>query len=75
MYCMCRVITESKAAASKSSEGGSGGGGGAIGFLQALMLPNVMSYAFAFGFFKLVSTSYACCAVPCILGVMDLCLP
>lgn len=26
-----------------------------IGFLQAFMLPNVMNYAFAFGFFKLVN--------------------
>ena len=26
----------------------------AIGFFQAFMLPNVMSYAIAFGFFKLV---------------------
>lgn len=27
----------------------------AIGFVEAFMLPNVMSYAIAFGFFKLVS--------------------
>lgn len=27
----------------------------AIGFFQAFMLPNVLNYAVAFGFFKLVS--------------------
>jgi hypothetical protein len=32
----------------------------AIGFFQAFMLPNVMSYAIAFGFFKLVSVVALC---------------
>jgi hypothetical protein len=38
----------------------------AIGFFQAFMLPNVMSYAIAFGFFKLVClkhVSLSCLAV------------
>lgn len=55
-----RIITEAsqRADAAKASRGASSSAGPeepeAIGFFQAFMLPNVMSYAIAFGFFKLV---------------------
>jgi predicted secreted protein len=32
-----------------------------IGLIQAFLLPNVMSYAIAFGFFKLVSDHFLKC--------------
>jgi sugar phosphate permease len=38
-----------------TSGGGGGGGGGTVGFMQALMIPNVMGYAVAFGFFKFIN--------------------
>jgi sugar phosphate permease len=49
----CGIETERgrKAAAAAAS----GETAGAIGFLEAFALPNVMSYAIAFGFFKLVN--------------------
>merc|ERR1712072_781652 len=34
---------------------GSAAAGGTVGFMQALMIPNVLSYACAFGFFKFVN--------------------
>ena len=50
------VETEaSKASAAKAAAGSIEDKRAAIGFLQAIMLPNVMNYAFAFGFFKLVN--------------------
>jgi hypothetical protein len=52
------IITEAsqKADAEKASWGAAAAPAEAeaIGFFQAFMLPNVMSYAIAFGFFKLV---------------------
>ena len=52
------VVTEEskRAAAARAAPGGSANEEKApIGFVQAFMLPNVMNYAFAFGFFKLVN--------------------
>jgi sugar phosphate permease len=37
------------------ASGGGTGGGDAIGFMQALKIPNVIAYALAFGFFKFVN--------------------
>ena len=44
----------------------------AIGFFQAFMLPNVMSYAVAFGFFKLVSTTTSDTTTTTILLLLPL---
>ena len=45
------IIEESKASAASGGAAKSDSGG-SIGFLQALQIPNVLSYAAAFGFFK-----------------------
>lgn len=51
-----RVVTEAaKTAAAKKSAGHVAEETSPIGFFQAFLLPNVISYAAAFGFFKLVS--------------------
>jgi hypothetical protein len=53
--CDIRVITEkSKAAAHAKNHGTVVKEVDPISFTQAVMLPNVISYASAFGFFKLV---------------------
>mmetsp|Transcript_4962 Transcript_4962/g.8114 ORF Transcript_4962/g.8114 Transcript_4962/m.8114 type:complete len:467 (+) Transcript_4962:96-1496(+) len=46
------LITESTI---KNKAGGGASSQEAVGFFQAFMLPNVLSYAIAFGFFKLVN--------------------
>ena len=46
-----------------------------IGFWQAFMLPNVLSYAIAFGFFKLVNWFQMRDAQFCVMGVLLLVLP
>ena len=54
-----RIITEASAAkAVASASKASHAEPEPIGFIQAFMLPNVMSYAIAFGFFKLVIFIY-----------------
>lgn len=57
-----RIITEKERERAAQNINGIGDDGAVtpvasapIGFLQAFMLPNVLSYAIAFGFFKLVS--------------------
>lgn len=50
----CSIVTESKAKAVETTAT-IGAAPASIGFVEAFMLPNVASYALAFGFFKLVS--------------------
>lgn len=52
-----RVIDETKVIRNVSAKesGSSSEESAPVGFIQAFMLPNVMNYAIAFGFFKLVS--------------------
>jgi hypothetical protein len=68
------VTAEGKAAAAKRSAGQADVA--PVGFFQAFMLPNVISYAAAFGFFKLVKrflldiifelvSYYYCCCCCC----------
>ena len=50
-------VEESKSATASSSTGGGGGGGGGgtVGVVQAIMIPGVTGYSFAFGFLKFVN--------------------
>ena len=53
-----RIVTEASAAKAINSANNKPAAAEVepIGFIQAFMLPNVMNYAIAFGFFKLVIT-------------------
>ena len=55
----------------ETSDNNGGGDTVAIGFTRALLLPSVIPYALAFGFFKLVCTAIFFFSVHWHLNMMD----